>query len=79
MDRFGVDSGNEERQPARLLRRLIDHARGRQSLRGEELNGLRRWVDDHAPRNETEGEPVAIIGRASTQLCWLEVEYEPAK
>jgi NADPH-dependent glutamate synthase beta subunit-like oxidoreductase/ferredoxin len=69
MDRFGGDLDDPARSPLNLIRRLIDHAGGRFSSRGEELACLGSFLTDQPLPVNRDGEKVAIIGSGPAGLA----------
>ncbi len=67
-DRF-VGQADTESGPARLIRRLIDHARTRASLRHDELTSFRRLLNEGRLPSNADGEKVAIIGSGPAGLA----------
>ncbi len=65
-DQQGHDTGEP---PLGLLRRLIDHAAGRDCLAGEEFAGLKRFFADRQSPGNSDGETVAIIGSGPAGLA----------
>lgn len=68
MDRFGGGTDSSEAGPGNLIRRLIDHARGRVSLRHDELSSFRELLNGGRLPNNADGERVAIIGSGPAGL-----------
>ena len=68
-EQFTATRSGEEGGPAALIRRLIDHAAGRDCVAGEELAGLRRILDEARLADDGGGEPVAIIGSGPAGLA----------
>ena len=68
-DRFGDRASRDERSPLDLVRRLIRHAAGRWSSRGEELAGFERFLSRQGLPDNAASEPVAIIGSGPAGLA----------
>ncbi|MFN0055390.1 MAG: FAD-dependent oxidoreductase [Planctomycetales bacterium] len=74
LKRFAIDehlAGNAAPTggPFGLVRRLLDHARDRQSSRSEELASFVELLSQKRPPNRSDGEPVAIIGSGPAGLA----------
>jgi len=68
-ERFRQENADGNASPLGLLRRLIRHASARDCLAGEELAGLKRFLKDRELPDNTDGEPVAIIGSGPAGLA----------
>jgi NADPH-dependent glutamate synthase beta subunit-like oxidoreductase len=62
-------AGGARTSPFELLKRLIDHARGRQSSRSEELAGFVNLLSEQQATANRDGEKVAIIGSGPAGLA----------
>lgn len=68
-DRFGVAVDEKQNGAVSLVQRLIDHARGRQSRRSDELGSLRNLLSRQRLPGTWDGEKVAIIGSGPAGLA----------
>lgn len=68
-DRFTGRTDEQSNSLLSLVRRLIDHARNRASVRGEELSGFRQFLNEENLPQNAEGEKVAIIGSGPAGLA----------
>jgi formate dehydrogenase beta subunit len=68
-DRFAGHADPQSRSPLNLIRRLIDHATGRGSFRGEELFGFRKFLSEQELPDNQNGQKVAIIGSGPAGLA----------
>lgn len=74
LKRFALDqqqarNGRSAAGPFELVQRLIDHARGRQSSRAEELASFAGLLSETRRKNPDDGEKVAIIGSGPAGLA----------
>lgn len=69
IDRHSARNGRSTGGPFELVKRLIEHARGRQSSRGEELASFLGFLSDQDLRTNGHGEKVAIIGSGPAGLA----------
>lgn len=58
-----------QQAPLGLIRRLIEHARGRVAARGEELAAFRSFLGTEVRPHNRDGQPVAIIGSGPAGLA----------
>ena len=68
-DQFTGKIAGTEKSPLGLIQRLIDHARGRDSVRSEELVGFRRFLNQENLPHNANGEKIAIIGSGPAGLA----------
>jgi formate dehydrogenase beta subunit len=68
-ERFAARHSGSQGVPPGLLRRLMDHAAGRNCSAAEELGGMRQILGDGELPNNEGGEPVAIIGSGPAGLA----------
>lgn len=73
LKRFALDSRSArdilpKGGPFALVKRLIEHARGRQSSRGEELASFISFLSDQNLTSNIDGEKVAVIGSGPAGL-----------
>lgn len=69
VDQFSAREGKSKAGALNLLKRLMDHARGRQSSRGEELSSFVGFLSSQNLQANSDGEKVAIIGSGPAGLA----------
>lgn len=69
LDQYSARNGSVKGGPIGLIKRLIDHARGRESSRAEELASLVEVLSEKTLPANGDGEKVAIIGSGPAGLA----------